>query len=566
MIATANQYTEQINTGKLVTKDLLSKASYIIPYFQRHYQWDETHIENLLSDIEYAAKFGAVNQNYFLGAFVLQEVRNETAEKIFQVIDGQQRLITLLLTIAVMRDLTTSEQDKSQSKQLFYPTSEKHPDGAPRIYFENREVANLLIKQLALSDSTKDEGYLSVISELEQNPSFANMANAVLVIHRYLKARNLLDLNLLSYFLLNKVFVIYIATDNFTDAFRLFSVLNDRGLPLSATDVIKSRILSEIKRNDEREHYAKIWSQAEGDIGLERLKNVLEYFRMIVLRERPKHSLITDFERTIYQEGSGVQRGSDVMQQLKAYLDIYRDFYYEPSDFFKENMPDLVGYLNVMKNGLAEEEWLPAVLFWYKKFGRDSIFPFIQLLDKKLTSDWISGVSRYFRSQFTFNLIKGIHDFDHPLDILNDRQLFEVNTSQLEHMLRQDMYGKLYTKYLLLKTEYLMKSTRILFNPPQSVTIDHILPQNPYEWTTVFTEDEHRYWLHKLGNLLLINRKEDYILRGKSLEEKKQRYYVGSEDMFPSVQKIMYRTVWTADTISERQEEIINLLMRHFTN
>ena len=354
------------------------------------------------------------------------------------------------------------------------------------------------------------------------------------------------------------------ATDNFTDAFRLFSVLNDRGLPLSATDVIKSRILSEIRQNGEREKYARVWSQAESDIGLERLKNVLEYLRMVALRERPKNSIITDFERTIYKEGTGITRGVGIMDKIKAYIDIYRDFYYEPTEFFRETTPDLVGYMNVMKYGLAEEEWLPVVMAWYDKFGKDSIFLFLQLLDKKLAADWISGVSRYERAQFTYNLLRGIHDFDQAETILNDKQLFKINLDKLENALRENMYGKLYTKYLLLKIEYIARDNSTPFDDFEEVTIDHILPQNPYEWSAVFGEEDYQQWLHKLGNLVLVNRKEDYILRSKSFEEKKQNYYAGSEMIYPSVQEIMYQPTWTANTISERQEKLVTILLRHF--
>ncbi len=564
MTTSTEQTTNQISTGKKVVSALLNDAFYSIPYFQRHYQWNETHIENLLADIEYAAKFGTVNQSYFLGAFVLQETAEQDLLITYQVIDGQQRLITLLLIVGVLRDLIGNEADKQYCQQIIYPTSSAYPEGKARIYFENREAANLLIKQLSLSNSTKDENYLSVISSLEQNPSFANMAHALLVIHRYFKQRNLLDLSLLYYFLLNKVFVIYMATDNFTDAFRLFSVLNDRGLPLSATDVIKSRILADIKQKEEREKYARVWSQAESDIGLERLKSVLEYFRMIVLKERPKNTIIRDFERSIYKEDTGVKRGKDVMEKIKTYIDIYRDFYYQPTDFFKENAPALVGYMNVMKYGLAEEEWLPVVMAWYDKFGRDSIFLFLQLLDKKLAVDWMSGVSRYERAQFSYNLLKGIHDFDQAEVILNDKQLFKIDISALEKALRDNIYGKLYTKYVLLKLEYLARDNDNPFNDFEEVTVDHILPQNPYEWSSVFGEEDHKQWIHKLGNLTLVNRKEDYLLRSKSFEEKKQSYYADSESVYPRMKNILYHPTWTISSISERQEKLVTELLRHF--
>ena len=61
--------------------------------------------------------------------------------------------------------------------------------------------------------------------------------------------------------------MIYVATENLDDAFRLFTILNDRGMPLRNSDILKATNLGVLTNSAEKEHYAKMWEKAEGDLG-----------------------------------------------------------------------------------------------------------------------------------------------------------------------------------------------------------------------------------------------------------------------------------------------------------
>ncbi|HBI25029.1 MAG: hypothetical protein A2Y48_09300 [Nitrospirae bacterium RIFCSPLOW2_12_42_9] len=102
----------QIESGKLFVKDVFSNLWFRIPEYQRSYVWGEDQISELIDDITFAASNHPENE-YFLGSMVLQKKYLETHHKgntiryeEHDLLDGQQRLTTLLLMLAVIRDIT----------------------------------------------------------------------------------------------------------------------------------------------------------------------------------------------------------------------------------------------------------------------------------------------------------------------------------------------------------------------------------------------------------------------------------------------------------------------------
>jgi uncharacterized protein with ParB-like and HNH nuclease domain len=104
----SHQRIGQIESAKVLIKEVFSKFWFCIPAYQRSYVWGKDEISELIEDVKYANEHSPAGQ-YFLGSMVLQKKYVETTQgvsfELHDVLDGQQRLTTLLLLIAVIRDL-----------------------------------------------------------------------------------------------------------------------------------------------------------------------------------------------------------------------------------------------------------------------------------------------------------------------------------------------------------------------------------------------------------------------------------------------------------------------------
>ncbi|KOF56112.1 hypothetical protein AGR56_04100 [Clostridium sp. DMHC 10] len=91
--------------------------------------------------------------------------------------------------------------------------------------------------------------------------------------------------------------VIYIATKEFEDAFKLFTIVNDRGMQLRRVDILKATNLSpNVMNNSEMKKYASIWEQIEEDLGTELFEKLISYIRTIEVKEKAKDDILKEYE------------------------------------------------------------------------------------------------------------------------------------------------------------------------------------------------------------------------------------------------------------------------------
>ena len=132
--------SNEIKSDKLYIKDIFNRW-YRIPEYQRPYVWGKDQINDLLDDISFAQQNDNESE-YFLGSIVFQTKTNNNGKyQEDDLLDGQQRLTTLFLITAVIRDLTENEKLKNICKEIIYQ-DENDFDGTaerPRTIFDIRE-------------------------------------------------------------------------------------------------------------------------------------------------------------------------------------------------------------------------------------------------------------------------------------------------------------------------------------------------------------------------------------------------------------------------------------------
>ncbi len=234
-----------IKSEKILAGDIFSRMWFRIPEYQRPYVWGTDEVGELLGDLAFALT-EKPDFDYFLGSFVFQSKTAVPGGQEYDendLLDGQQRMTTLLMLFAAIRDLTEDTEAKDNCQECIYQKAQKYKNipERTRLFFAIREETQKFIEDYVKTDSgtSKIEDEIHELRKKE-NVSIRNMANAIIVIREFFKKNTEIKPEKLLYFLLNNVLMIYVSTEDLEDAFRLFTILNDRGVPLRNSDILKS--------------------------------------------------------------------------------------------------------------------------------------------------------------------------------------------------------------------------------------------------------------------------------------------------------------------------------------
>jgi hypothetical protein len=184
-------------------------------------------------------------------------------------------------------------------------------------------------------------------------------------------------------------------------------------------------------------------------------------------------------------------------------------------------------------------------------------------LEFKFSGDWILYFTPTQRIENMNKILKKIESAKFPEEVLNDQEIFKVDVDELRRALARDVYGKRFVKYVLLRYEFLVQDNSNFIGGYSRISVEHILPQNPpkeSKWREWFTDEEIEEYKHKLGNLVLLNRKKNSSLSNLDFEKKKEKYLRGSKSTFTSINNIMEKDEWRKENIEERTNDMIEKL------
>lgn len=550
-----------IEANKGILKKIFSEEFwFIVPQYQRPYVWQEENIQELIDDLYYAFE-NKQNSEYFLGALVLKRTTEKEFRE-YEILDGQQRLTTLCMMMAVIRDLIKKPQYKYTLSQMIYQEENEllKVPSRNRIKYNTRDKVKDFVKDYIIANGSTRKRDLVNYHE-DTNISVSNMAKAISTMHTIFENKE--NLESFAVFLLNNVLFIYVSTDNTEDAFRLFTILNDRGIPLSNADILKSINIGEIGEED-LDEYSKHWEYLEEKYhkGFDRF---LSFVRTILLKNKPSSNLLDEYEKNIYQKNI-LKKGKNTIDFLIELDGIYDKII----DLNDENLSnEYKNLVTIMKLGLHSDEWIPTVLSYFLKFEYYNLDEFIKKLEYKFIGDLMSNVSPSKRRENLNNIIKTIEIVSKEnIDILfENRELFDIDKNIFRKNINGDIYGKKYTKYLLLKMEYLMNDNSVYLSNYKEISIEHVLPQNPLKkshWRRDFTEEQRKLWTNKLSNLVLISNKKNVKLANLDFKKKKEEYLKNRMDVFNSSKIFLDKSSkWDETNLRNRQNIMVNMLINN---
>ena len=490
---------------------------FVIPEYQRSYVWQKDNIEELIEDLYYAFENKEDNE-YFLGSLVLKNTNNQNFAE-YEVLDGQQRLTTFFMMIAVLRDLLKDEDYKSTMREMIYQKEnklKKIPSRNRITYYIRDNVENFISEFIIADNGTmKKEELLNKIDS--DNISISNMANGILIISNLLSQKEKLEEFVI--FLLNKALFIYVSTDNTEDAFRLFTILNDRGIPLTSSDILKSTNIGQIKK-DELKKYSKIWEEIEAKYG-DNFDRFLVFIRNILVKQKANANLLDEFEKNIYEKGK-LNKGKDTIDLLSKYDEIYDEIIELENKKLSNEYKNLI---TIMKIGLQSEDWIPPLMYYYNKFKFNRLDDFLKKLEYKFAGDLIAQESPTTRIENMNKVMREIEkiDISDLNDFIDNSDVFSINEKAYREVIDGNVYKRRFNRYLLLKLEYLMTDNTVHLSSYKTISVEHVLPQNPSEnsqWRKDFTDEERDLWTHRIANLVLISKRKNSKLSNLDYEEK----------------------------------------------
>jgi hypothetical protein len=427
-------------------------------------------------------------------------------------------------------------------------------------------VQDFIEKRIKIEGGTKDEDAFSKIAETTLDASIRNMANAVLEIHKFFKNNMDIKPEKLLPFMANKVLIIYVATEDLDDAFRLFTILNDRGIQLRNSDILKSTNLGALGSELDKRRYAKLWEEAEGDLA-DDFDRFLSHIRAILVKEKARLSLLQEFEDKIYNPKEIdkttrqpkpilLKKGKETFVLIEKYLDHYKKLLRGKNYDEVGNSWEFDNLITVMLEGLPATDWVPPLLKYFDRFEFTGLMEFLHKLDNKFSADWIGQMTPSDRIDAMNDVIKTIDEVKSGDEVIDSGSL-KFNAESLLRVLDGPVYEKRFTKYIMLKLDYFYQNhtQKMHF---ETLSVEHILPQNPEEgsnWMKDFTSEERKQLTDKLGNLVLITRIKNSSQGRKDFQKKVENYFRKNIDTCPNSLRVLntYRQ-WTPNELKENHK------------
>ncbi|WP_114570646.1 DUF262 domain-containing protein [Exiguobacterium flavidum] len=531
---------------------------FTIPPVQRPYSWTTDEAGELLDDLlnyidHYKiteSNIGDIDEPYFLGSIVLVKQDGPKAE----VLDGQQRLTTLTILLAALRDhLDEDYAAEIESLILQKGSRIRGIEDTYRLELRNRDndfFKNYIQKKdgiRKLQNATVKTDSQKMIKE-----------NALYFMERF-ESLDASTLKVLPGTVATLCYIVIVSTLNFDSAFRIFTVLNDRGLDLLTSDIFKARVVGEVATREQGNYTAK-WEDVEVSLGRERFNKLFEHLRMILQMRKGSANLKEEYDE-IFKKVTGKTFINDVLIP-------YSEIYLRLTDYYSYygDKPELIKILTLL-NRVDNVDWLPVAMFYIHKNGESRLEEFLVRLET------LAGTSMVLRKNYNWRQGRYpqiLKEIEAGQNVFSPKSALEVRESDKKDVITK-LEGDVYTelkdsakRYVLLRLDSILSNGQPHYDH-SIITVEHVLPQRPAansEWLKNF--DEPEAYVHKLGNLVLLTRAKNAQARNYDFAKKKSAYFQSKSGVtsFALTTQVIGEKKWTPSVLEERQQKLIGLLKK----
>ncbi len=553
---------KQLDASEVPLHKLFSSDyEFRIPDYQRPYAWRTEQAEQLLADLEDTLD-RADDEPYFLGSIVL--VRQPGAP-LADVIDGQQRLTTLTILLAVLRDLTDNEQLRDNLSTMLREPGNLVVGLAPKPRLRLRERDAEFFRQHVQEGALQD--LLDLKPDALKTDAQGNIRGNAAVLHQTLRtwpeARRLQLVKMMA----ARTFLVVVSTEDLASAHRIFSVMNARGLDLSPSDIFKARVIGELPEAV-AEEYDDRWEGAEERLGRAEFADLFLHLRVIFAKERAKRELLKEFPEQVLNQYLPERRKEFVDDVLVPYADSYDVL--QSQTYSAVSGAEQVNQWLRRLSQLDNNDWKPPALWALRHHGDDPgwLAQFLRRLERLAATLFIRRTYATPRALRYAELLREL-DRNAGLDAAA-LQLTPEEKADVRARLDGDLYLSGQTrKYVLLRLDETLADQPGVVYQHKVVTVEHVLPQNPRpgsQWRRDFTDEQRRTWTHRLANLVLLNRTKNSQAQNYDFDVKKSKYFTGGQGVaiFALTSQVLQQATWTPAVLEERQRHLLDVLVKEW--
>jgi uncharacterized protein with ParB-like and HNH nuclease domain len=522
---------------------------YSIPMFQRTYSWKEKQWNQLWEDLVDLFENNYPN-GHFIGSIVSIPMHSGPhGVQQFLVIDGQQRLTTLLLLLAAIRDLAI-EQDLNR-------------------------LADEIELTLLVNNFKSGEDYYKLIPTQVDKQHFMRIINKeridgpseslIVQCFRHFKGlieKDKFNLEQIKNIITNSLTIVSIVLSHDDNPYLVFESLNAKGQPLTQADLIRNYLFMRIPQNKQEDAYLKYWLPMQERLGDELTEFIRHYLigRGLNVRKNDVYSVLRNLI------------GSEDAEKYLIELSDFSIYYACLLD------PSLESDIDIQKgikriNEFEAKTAYPFFLYIYYEFksGRYKKNHFVQILnlvENYLVRRFICNIPSKQLNKTFLSLYSQVRVFDPELAIeeiktyLQNRE-YPKNDEFIRDLKERNLYGQGEKRKRAL---FILKSLENYYEHKEKVdlentTIEHIMPQTLTDaWRSELGDDAEiiqELYLHTLGNLTLTAYNAE--LSNEPFDTKKKYY---SKSNIELNKELLKYTSFSRENIEQRADELAQLCLK----
>lgn len=549
--------------SKLVNFISKQDTHFIIPVYQRNYDWKEENckqlFDDLVSTISKASKEGSelLPKNHFFGSIVsVSNQNNSSNETYFTIVDGQQRLTTVSLLLLAIRNLLKDhivESEKADRQDYIY-----------EVYLTNRWLSDGL-PPYKLQPVEKDK---VAFDKLFTDPSAAIPDSNLTINYQYfckrIKKQEITVDELLQAICCLEVIHIQLEAGK-EDPQLIFESLNSTGLNLNEADKIRNLILMGLNEKEQNRYYRNYWNIIEGCTKYDVSAFIRDYLSVMQPSIPRKNEIYVKFKE--YFRNCGVPT-EVLLAEMKAYAKRYQTLLDGNTDSIVLN--NCIFRLNWLETTTTRPFFLEVLRL--KDEGKlsmaqvEEIFQTTEsyLLRRTICDLPTNALNKIFASlhQEIFNYSNNEDDylekFKYALLSKNGGSRFPDDEDFADAFAKKEIYRMVKNRvYILERLENF--GTREGHNDVysnNSFSIEHIMPQTlNAAWRKELGKDYeqiHKTWLHRIANLTLTAYNSKYS--NNSFSEKKTKENGYEQSHFIMTREIAKKDKWTLTELEERSD------------
>lgn len=561
---------------------LFKDQAYEIPAYQRDYSWDTEQWEQLWSDLSDFKNNAA--EEHFLGPLIVTP--SENGGDTFEVIDGQQRLTTLQIIIAIVRDCWIQMGNKSTTKSgVSVPnkqmTAELIYSLTPAVrhnFTPNKHLRKIFRDFIQTTYGEKDRKSFEN-KEALQSYQYSDRASEVVRAYKFFHAKIISlgeeDLRKFEDFLLQNVRLLKVTAGGSSNAFLLFETLNYRGLELTQTDLVKSYLFSRILTDDAHDHYVNEWDTVVDNIGGKSPDLFLRHYLLLYNKKVLKRDIYAEIKNKYKNREQAIAFVNDLARfsSLYAYLVREKEFEGQNKDILNVLFDDLA-LLNVETQNI----YLLAILYQFYSEKTKVDLQKIEnaaRLSETLSFRWITcGRNAQDLESIYQEAASMVMDEETPDDNFEEAQKLILDSLPTDQEFQSALQNAIIKsnrrgQYILRKIDEWQNgdaSSYVLMDPTK-LHLEHIAPQRPSQdsdWKIRMKgELNYREIIYRIGNMMLLRDRVNKSVSNLNFEKKLGKYEAQNKKTkmpLPTLSKnVLSYKDWDQNAVLTRSREIAEI-------